>query len=44
MDEELKSSVLTSKKNIRELKIYDATTRRRVIKSKQILIEDNNYK
>ena len=29
--------------HIRDLKIYDATTRRRVIKSKQIFIEDNNY-
>ena len=28
---------------IRDLKIYDAAARRRVIKTKQIFIEDNNY-
>ena len=27
----------------RDLKIYDATARRQVIKTKQIFIEDNNY-
>ena len=27
----------------RDLKIYDAIARRRVIKTKQILKEDNNY-
>ena len=27
----------------RDLKIYDAIPRRRVVKTKQILIEDNNY-